>query len=350
MKTKKIIFERNPENKRTPNKKIENILKLLFMLIKGDEQDLTYYAKKLNCKPRTVKKYISDIRQAFDIVEDIGFEIIYEPKEKKYRIYTKKLTIPVFTPDEIEALYIAIKYLSKQKGTPLENLPALEKTLKKYFTREIEDRLKKQIDISIPHTESKLNEYLYIIEKAIDKKEKLIINYTPTYHKSIVQREIIPLYFLCHEWEWYIRAFCLKNHKIKTYSVNQIEDITGKKLKKEEEKSLPPNFDLNPEHMWDWASEDIVKPTEVKIAFKGSMAERIKKKLKYRKEHPSQKTEETKTGIIVSYKIKNPTNILPWILQFGSKAEVIEPEELRKKLQKESNNIVKIYNKSRISE
>ena len=39
--------------------------------------------------------------------------------------------------------------------------------------------------------------------------------------------------------------------------------------------------------------------------------------------------------LFVSYEVKNPFKMLPWILSFGGDAEIIEPEFLREKLKRE---------------
>lgn len=80
-------------------------------------------------------------------------------------------------------------------------------------------------------------------------------------------REIVTFCLLNHDYEWYIRAFCLKDKKIKSYSINQIEDIKEiKELTETEENELPENPELNVEHMWDWDNGNN-RQTEMVVIF-----------------------------------------------------------------------------------
>lgn len=81
MKKEEITFKRT-KKETTENKKITNILKLLFLLLKQDNQGAEYYSEQLNCKVPTVKKYIKAIRASYDASEHTGFEISYNHSEK----------------------------------------------------------------------------------------------------------------------------------------------------------------------------------------------------------------------------------------------------------------------------
>ena len=134
----------------------------------------------------------------------------------------------------------------------------------------------------------------------------------------------------------------LGDRKVKTYSVNQIESAEIRSLRKNEEKLVSKDLEIGMEHMWDWADEG-AESVAVRIKFHSSIGERIKKKLKYRKEHFTQKIEDTCEGVIVSFKIKKPENMIPWLLQYGANAEVLEPDKLRKKMKFEIQQLNKLY-------
>jgi len=80
------------------------------------------------------------------------------------------------------------------------------------------------------------------------------------------------------------------------------------------------------------------------LKFRGIKAEEMRKKLKYRIEHTSQHIEEEHDDyIIIFFEVKNPFNMIPWILKHGSLVTVIEPEELRIKIKEEANKIMALY-------
>ena len=345
MDERKVTFTCKARRDTEENKKTTSILLLLSMLLNQENKDIKYYAEKLKCKEITVKKYIKEIRASYDALLNKGFCIEYEKKGDYYTLSSGNNFLPL-NQFEIESLYDSIRYLSGQTGSPYKHLEEIKEKLQKLLRNELKEGLDNRIDISTPKTKSKLRLMLYIIDNAIKEMKKLIIDYTPTYHKRTVEREIVPFCLLNHDYEWYIRAFCLKDKKIKTYSVNQIVNIKeSKELTGPEEDELPSSPELKVEHMWDWdnGKEVMTESTEVRIKFAGTMAQRMKKKLQYRTEHPSQKIESPGEDVIIFFKVKNPFNMLSWILQFGSQAEVIEPKNLRERIKAEVDAIRNLY-------
>ena len=337
-----VTFTRERREKAN-NRKAINILKLLFMLLIQDNQNADYYGEQLNCKLPTIKKYINVIRASYDAVENTGFDVEYDRKDKKYRL-SSYFKFPAFSPGEIEALHMAIRYLARQEGTPFKYLAELEKKIRRYFTKDIRDKLKKMIEYSGPEIESKLNELLNIIDEAINQKLKLVMEYHKTFSKEVSIRNIVPFSLHTHEYEWYLRAFCLKDKKLKTYSINQIVNMRCERLNKKERKILPKNPDLTPPHRWDWDSRELSgEIMKVRIKFFGIMAEKMKKKSLFIKEHPSQTEEDRGDDFILSFNVRNPYNMLPWIIKFGGNTQVIEPEILKNKIKKELNKMRSRY-------
>lgn len=342
MAKKNVTFTCKSGGKSGGNKKITNIILLLSMLLNQENKDIKYYREKLNCSEITVKKYIKEIRDSHDALLNKGFYIDYNKKEDYYVISSGNNFLPL-NSSEKESLYEALMYLTAWTVSPYKNLKEIKEKLQKLIHNEQKEELDKHITISAPKTKIKF--ILNSIDKAIRENKKLIIEYSPTYHKNRVTRDIVPFCLLNHDYEWYIRALCLRDKKIKTYSINQIEHIKEiKELTEAEENELPGNPELNVDHMWDWDNGNNII-TEVVIKFTGPVAQRIKKKLKYRTEHPSQKIKNYGEDTIVSFKVKNPFNMISWILQFGSQAEIIEPESLRARITEEVDKIRSLYSK-----
>jgi len=337
-----VTFTRERREK-ADNGKMINILKLLYMLLKQDNQNGEYYGEQLNCKVPTIKKYINVIRASYDAVDNTGFDVEYDRKDKKYRL-SSYFKFPAFSPEEIEALHMAIRHLARQEGTPFKYLVEIEKKLKKYFTKDIRDKLKKNIEHSGPETESKLNEMLNIIDEAINRQMKLIMKYHRTFHKEPSISNVVPFSLHTHEYEWYLRAFCLRDKKLKTYSINQIINMKCEELSKKEKALLPEKPDLKPPHRWDWENKELSgEIMRVRVKFYGSMAEKMRKKSLFIREHPSQITENNGEDMVLSFNVRNPYNMIPWILKFGGNAQVLEPEILRDRLRDEVDKLRLYY-------
>ncbi|MEQ8223076.1 MAG: WYL domain-containing protein [Candidatus Eremiobacterota bacterium] len=344
-----INFKRKQERKYGPNNKLVNILNLLYMLLKGDNKNTEYYSRILKCTKSAVKKYIDEIRYTYDLSGEYRiFDIIYDRNKKQYNLCTTRDVFVNCLPEEVEALYMAVKYLSGMEGTPLEFLDELENKLKQYYHKGLKKRREKPVYLSAPKTRSRLSDLLDKINDAMVGKDrkKLIIDYVKTREKQSEKREIVPYSLMVYDYEWYVRAFCLKDKVLKTFVVNQM-DIKGEpvELTGSEREELPENPDLSVVHMWDWSdpNEDW-EPVKVRLKFTGFKADEMRKKLAYRQEHRSQKIEEEqKDYIIVSFEVKKPFNMVSWILKYGSHVTVLEPEELRERIKDEVSKIMTLY-------
>ena len=347
MDNKEIKFKRKEKKSHEPAPKFKKVLNLLYMLLKKENKSAEHYAEILNCKPRTIKKYIHDITYTYDPYEEYKiFEIDYNRAQNHYKLTTLKDVFVKCTHEEVIALYFAMKYLSGMEGTPLMHLSNLEKKLRKYYHESVKPKLKKPVQLSGPEIKSKLEEMLQYIDEAMigKEKKKIIINYTKTYYKEPERKELVPFSLLVHDYDWYLKAFCLKTKMMKNYVINQMEIIETQELNKEERNIIPEKPDLFISHNWDWANEgENIKPVQVKIKFTGKIAYKFKNKLAFRKEHPSQEWEEQEEFIIVKYRVKAPFNMTPWILKSGSFAEVLEPKILREHIKEEVNKLKALY-------
>ena len=148
MKKEKIIFTIE-KKKHIRKQKNNKHTKIPLHALKQDNQNADYYAVQLGCKIPTIKKYIKAIRNSYDSAENTGFDITYNKTEKRYELSTC-IKFPAFSPEEIEALHMAARYLSRQEGTPFKHLIKIEEKLKKYFTKEIKEKIKKKIEYSGP--------------------------------------------------------------------------------------------------------------------------------------------------------------------------------------------------------
>ena len=337
MATKQVSFTSSKEH--GENRKVRNILHLLFMLLKQEEEGIDYYAASLGCRVPTVKKYIDEIRKTIDEKSHTGFFVDYDKGKKHYKLYSP-VKFLALEREEMKLLYEAVRYLSDEVSNPFKNLKTIENKIYKTLEKEITGNLAPSVIVSGPKIKRNLSVSLAMIKKAINERNKLLLTYKPTHHKETVSREIVPFTLLVYDYEWYIRAFCFKDRIIKTFSINQIIRMERKELTEREERLLPENPDLMPAHMWDWGDGGKV---EVKIKFTGPVAERMKKKLSYRTEHPTQKVKGFGKDVIVSFEVKDPFNMIGWILQFGYGVEVLEPGSLRERIKEELNSMKDLY-------
>jgi predicted DNA-binding transcriptional regulator YafY len=123
----------------------------------------------------------------------------------------------------------------------------------------------------------------------------------------------------------YVIAYCHHTNSLRTFKIERIEDI----YITSEPYVIPPTFDANDYLGSSWG---IVVEGEVKtirLKFAPEIARIIEETIW----HPSQLLEHQSDGpIIMTLRVTNTVDLHSWILSWGYRVEVLEPEELRQEM------------------
>lgn len=124
---------------------------------------------------------------------------------------------------------------------------------------------------------------------------------------------------------------------IRTFKIERIERV---KLL-DERYAIPEEFDpldLLADAWGIWYTSE--EPVEIILRFHPSVAGRVQET----RWHPSEKIEKQSDGSLIwRVRIGEYQEILPWIRGWGADCEVLEPEGLRKELQREATRLYKVY-------
>jgi proteasome accessory factor B len=118
--------------------------------------------------------------------------------------------------------------------------------------------------------------------------------------------------------------------QVRTFSIDRIKEVVNTN----ETFTYPADF--NPDRLTDGSfgiyEAPGARPFKVCVSFKESLREYITT----RRWHPTQKFSTIKDGTFtMEVHLTNTDEFIPWILQFGSEAEVLEPRSLRDKIRQE---------------
>lgn len=182
------------------------------------------------------------------------------------------------------------------------------------------------IDLSSWYKES-LAPKIALIEDAIESRHLLRFDYYAPSGESI--RTIEP-YYVVFKWSsWYVWGWCNKRKDFRLFKLNRMDNVimTDKK------------FELREVPVPDLSNEKVFKGgIKVRALFDPDVKWRLIE------EFGPNCFEETKDGrLLFSAEYRDMDNLITWILTFGGKAEVIEPEEARKKLLEIAEAIKKYY-------
>ncbi|MEZ0328505.1 MAG: WYL domain-containing protein [Dissulfuribacterales bacterium] len=163
------------------------------------------------------------------------------------------------------------------------------------------------------------------------------VSMTFRYHKPNGEessRTVDPLKLLNYQWRWYLAAFCHLRNAVRIFHIPRMSalELTDERCRVCEitNETLDALLDK---------SFGIFKGSDVKtvkILFVKDAAAIVREQIW----HPDQEMEETPNGLVLTLPVTDFTEIMMKVLQFGSRARVLEPESLRLGL---ADEIEKMY-------
>ncbi|HCA28962.1 MAG TPA: DNA-binding transcriptional regulator [Ruminococcaceae bacterium] len=297
--------------------KLDRLIGILTVLLQNDKSTAPELAKRFNVSRRTILRDIDTLCLAgIPIVTlrggDGGISIM-----EGYKINKN-----VLTAEELQTLVIGLKSVdSISKQSNFENL------MTKLAPSDAMISLTESIVIDLSsHYKDSLSEKIVLFKKAIAEHKTVKFDYY--YAKGEMPREIEP-YFVEFRWNaWYIFGWCRLREDFRRFKLNRLwnyeiteDDFTPR--------SVPPEK-AN-------AEDAFPELYHVKILFDRSVRFRLIET------YGMNRYEETDNGLLLSLDFTNKDFIYGWILGFGDKAKVIEPEEARSEFALLAENILNLY-------
>jgi len=138
----------------------------------------------------------------------------------------------------------------------------------------------------------------------------------------------------------YVIAYCHYMKKIRTFKVERIESIVVLPYTY----SIPKDYDANKQLSTAWGIVTDDEVTAIKLWITPDLVRLMEETVW----HPSQKVKRGKDGsAIMTLQVANTWELVTWILGWGEKIEVLEPEELRHEMREISMRMAGIYKTKR---
>jgi predicted DNA-binding transcriptional regulator YafY len=164
------------------------------------------------------------------------------------------------------------------------------------------------------------------------------ISYKALYEKKAVARTIEP-YFIepaAPGHASYVIAYCHHTRSLRTFKIERIDsvELAPKPY------VIPPDFDANAYLGSSWGIVVEGEVEAIKLRFDPELA-RIMEETVW---HPSQVLEPQRDGsVTMTLKVTNTVELYSWILGWGEKVEVLEPEELRQQMIETARAMLDVY-------
>ena len=294
--------------------------------------------KDLGCHQRTVYRDL-------DALEAAGFPIYTENANGKNiwcLLDSARNPMPIpFTLPELMALYFGSDVLKVLKGTVFyDSLESLLKKVKSSIPPESGkylSRVEKSLHTR-PGPYKNYGKFRNVIEKISDavlQRRVVEITYYTMSRKKETQRKVAPYKIWFYNGGFYLIGHCRWRDGVRIFAVERIKKIHLT----DDTFEVPEEFDVD-EFMRGSFGVYHGKPVNVRILFSAGIAEYIKEKIW----HETQRLHDNPDGsVLFEANVACTNEIKAWVMRWGAKAIVLEPEELRDEIRAETVEMLAVY-------
>ena len=257
-----------------------------------------------------------------------------------YTDLTYFLPAIMLTREEITAFFLGEELFSRYLGTPFETplRLALDK-IKQYLPEHVGYDLQKEA-AAFTFTgggRAMVNpELLLELSNAIHSKHSIEMEYYSASSGQTNTRIVDPYHLHNIQGDWYLIAYCHTRREPRDFLTNRIR--THKRLPSTFQ--VAPDFSLNAYLETGFLAERATEPENIVIKFDEYQARWIRE----RQWHTSQQIEELPSGeLILRLRVGGLGEVKRWIMGYGSHAEVLEPESLRREIKEDVEKMKIIY-------
>lgn len=170
------------------------------------------------------------------------------------------------------------------------------------------------------------------LRRAIIDRTTVRFHYHTRYSQSgqstHATREADPYGLVHFHGAWHLVAYCHMRHDIRNFRLDRIdmlELLTTHFVR-------PPNFMMRESSLQQ-------RTLTVRVLFDAEVARWVRESRSYF----TIAEEETCDGLLVTFAIRNESELLQWLLSWGSHVRVLEPESMRCRVREEAMKVLKIY-------
>jgi predicted DNA-binding transcriptional regulator YafY len=296
-------------------------------------------ARELNCHPRTVYRDL-------DALQSAGFPMYTERVDGKSLwslLDTVRRHFPIpFTLTELMALHFSRDVLKVLEGTviydSLESLfQKVRTTLPPESKKYLEQISKSLVTRPRPYKQyEKFKEIIHQVNEAVIQRKVIDIVYYTMSRRRMTKRKVAPYQVWFYDGSFYLIGLCSLVNEIRIFSLDRIKMLHTT----DETFDIPSDFDIDA--LMDKSFGVFQGPSVmVKIWFDKEIAGYIREKVW----HSSQRIQKQKDGsIIFKAEVSGSDEVKFWVMSWGAKALVLEPESLRKEIQSECSLTLAQYN------
>lgn len=267
---------------------------------------------------------------------------VYNDK-KRWKIDESRILPPIrFTLPEALNVFLAARLMLRYSHRYDPNVDATFTKLNAVLPPALGEQVRKTMDWmqKLPKDEKHMRVLATVAEAWVSQR-RLRIAYRSLPAEKAAERVIEPYYIepAAPGHASYVIGYCHLKNGVRTFKIERIEsaEMTS------EHYTIPADFDANEFFGSSWGIVVEGEAKTVRLRIREPEIMRIMEETIW---HPSQMLEKQKDGsMIMTLKVTDTVDLFSWILGWGEKVEVLEPEELRKEVMGTARKMVKVYQK-----
>ena len=299
-----------------------------------------------NCRKIAVQIEVSSktIQRDIDFMRDrLGLPVEYDPLRFGFH-YTQEVTsfpsIEV-SAGEIAALFVAQKALAQYQGTPFE------RPLRSAF-RKLTDGLKERVSFSWSEMEEAISfhsagasvadlELFETVSQAVLQSVEIEFEYRTLRSSRYEARRVRPYHIASLENQWYLFGEDLRRGQLRTFALPRMRKARATTARFER----PADFSIEEVLSGSFGVFSGKERHRIRLKFDQFAARLVSE----RTWHDSQRIKAAKDGsMTLQLELAGLEEIERWILSWGSHVRVLQPLELARRVKKEADAVMRLYN------
>lgn len=261
---------------------------------------------------RTIYRDMSALNQ-------MGIPIAAMPGEGFELVEGYYLPPLMFTENEAVALLLGSRLLIQQSaGSLTQSADSALAKIKVALPEQMRARSEALTDIIgfiTPQSKFNLDDpQLILIQRAIQEKQVLHLRYRGYQKEEVSERDVEPHQLFYSDGVWYLEAYCRSRKGLRDFRLSRMETVTPRRETFQKTRT----------------GQTQAQPVIViRIRFAPAAVRWVRERQHYGYQGEER---ESPRGIVMSYQVNQESEIVPWILGWGTSAEVLSPKELRNSL------------------
>ena len=301
--------------------KIDRLIGILSVLLQEEKTTAPLLAERFEVSRRTISRDIDDLCRAGIPIQTVQG---YEGGIRIMDGYRMDRTI--LTSRDMQMILAGLRGLDSVSGS--RNYEQLMEKLQTGSSRFLSGRDSLLIDLSSWYKDS-LAPKIEEIQNAIENRHLLGFRY---YAPSGDSGRIIEPYYIVFKWSsWYVWGWCTDRKDFRMFKLNRMDNV----------RETDTEFVMRQVPMPDLSNEKIFPgKIKVKALFEPDMKWRLVEEF-----GPDCFTEQDDGRLLFAADYTDLDSLVTWILTFGEKVQLLEPEEARNRIAGTAQKLTKIYGK-----